>query len=308
MIHEYAILPGVFDPTNYTSPDACDFSLRWLKNGLLRSGLVRNLHDGSWESAVKENPNSLHMRAKELLKKLIQQGRLEIAPKEREAQPLADLEWLDEALLAHARTSLSAVLAVKAIKSLNPYKDNPLIEAVESLDSSPKWCGNCGTETITRDAATYLGHLTALVRTSRSIMLIDPHLDPSENRYQVVRELLRKCDGRTVKPLIEIHRVCYKGTGASRQFPDWESIFRAELGSVAAYTDSLKVFIWDDFHDRALISNLVGILMPNGFDVDQGNVGSTTWARMERHSVEQIQREFDPASGKHQLNKEFVLY
>ena len=43
--------------------------------------------------------------------------------------------------------------------------------------------------------------------------------------------------------------------------------FRNGLGEVLRAAGlSAVVFIWDDFHDRYLISNLVGISLPNGFD------------------------------------------
>ena len=46
-----------------------------------------------------------------------------------------------------------------------------------------------------------------------------------------------------------------------------ENTFRNEFGPVLSQSNlKAEVFIWDDFHDRYLISNLGGILVPYGFD------------------------------------------
>lgn len=308
MIHEYAILPGVFAEASYSSPDACELSLRWLKKGLLQGGLVRNLHGGEWETFVKDGPAELHMRGKELLKKLVQQGRLELAPKERPTRPEDDLEWLEEAEKSHATSQLNAVIASQSLKNQPANRQNPFIAAVESLDNFPGWCGNHSAQFVQRNGSAYLKCLGKLMRTSRSVMLIDPHLDPSERRYNVVRELLYECRDRAVRPSVEIHRVAYKGAGATRIFPDWKAVFQQEFGQMTGIFDSLTVFIWDDFHDRYLISNLMGIAMQNGFDVDHGNMGQTTWSRMEREMADAIQRDFDRAAPRHTLINEFRVF
>jgi hypothetical protein len=60
-----------------------------------------------------------------------------------------------------------------------------------------------------------------------------------------------------------------------------------DIGLVAS------VFIWDDFHDRYLITDLIGLLMGNGFDITKNPDAITTWARISREDREKIQREFD---------------
>jgi len=307
MIHEYAILPGVFEEASYSSPDSCDFSLRWLKNGLLRGGLVRNLHGGEWEAFVREGGLEIHKRGNELLKKLVQQGRLEMAPKELAARPENDLDWLEEAEKSHERSELNRVIAVRSLKNQAGHRENPLITAVENLDSLPTWCGNCANETVVREAGAYSACLAKLMRSSRSLMLIDPHLDPSEARYRAVAELLWLCRDRSVRPRVEIHRVVYKGSGTNRTLPDWEPIFRSAFRSLSGLFESFTVYIWDDFHDRYLISNLLGIAMQNGFDVDHGSAGDTTWSRMDRDRADSIQRDFDRATPRHSLIKAFSI-
>ena len=46
-----------------------------------------------------------------------------------------------------------------------------------------------------------------------------------------------------------------------------ENTFRNKFGPILLQSNlEVKIFIWDDFHDRYLISDLVGIQMSNGFD------------------------------------------
>ena len=60
----------------------------------------------------------------------------------------------------------------------------------------------------------------------------------------------------------------------------WEASFKRVLSPILQPKGlNAEVFIWDDFHDRYLISNLIGILIPNGFDVTTDPNDTTTWTR-----------------------------
>ena len=61
-----------------------------------------------------------------------------------------------------------------------------------------------------------------------------------------------------------------------------------------------EVFIWRDFHDRYLISNLIGISLPNGFDVSKAAGDFTTWTRLGRDTRDELQREYHPDGGRHE--------
>ena len=67
-----------------------------------------------------------------------------------------------------------------------------------------------------------------------------------------------------------------------------------------------EVFVWDDFHDRYLISNLVGISLPNGFDTNRNPNSVTSWTRLSRADSDDVLREFDPVSRRHTLRASFM--
>jgi hypothetical protein len=70
---------------------------------------------------------------------------------------------------------------------------------------------------------------------------------------------------------------------------------------------SFEVFLWDDFHDRYLISDLVGILAPYGFDTTRAPNAITTWSRLGREQRDDVQRELDRATGRPTLKHHFTI-
>jgi hypothetical protein len=140
-------------------------------------------------------------------------------------------------------------------------------------------------------------------------MFIDPHLDPSLHAYRDFVTLLVAAGGRAPAPLIELHRVCYAGSGVNRVVLTpvvLEAAFRQPLANALQVAGiAAEVFIWDDFHDRYVISDLMGILVPNGFDTTGAPNSQTTWSRLGRPERDDIQREFDPNAGRHVLLRRF---
>jgi len=143
-------------------------------------------------------------------------------------------------------------------------------------------------------------------------MFIDPHLDPSKPGYRDFAQLLAAAGQRNPAPAIEIHRVCWEDSQDkrfSREFQERiQTSFRATLGPVARSAGlRVEVLVWDDFHDRYLICNLIGISLPNGFDTTTDPSSVTRWTRLGRDDRDGVQREFDPASTRHGLRDRFVI-
>lgn len=57
---------------------------------------------------------------------------------------------------------------------------------------------------------------------------------------------------------------------------------------------------------RYLVSNLIGISLPNGFDTT-ASPRPTTWSRLGRPDRDDIQREFDKAAGRLVLRGRFRI-
>jgi hypothetical protein len=106
--------------------------------------------------------------------------------------------------------------------------------------------------------------------------------------------------------------VCWEDSRDKRAHPAvlarLENSFKRDLSRVARAAGlHVEVFFWDDFHDRYLVSDLVGILLPNGFDTTSNLGDVTTWSRLGRIQRDDIQREFDPASGRHTVRHRFRI-
>ena len=191
------------------------------------------------------------------------------------------------------------------------YSTNTLVASVEKLSGASWWAGQNQSMRVGRNIEDYLLALNLVLRHANSIMFIDPHIDLVLHRYKDFIFLLQAAGNRLPRPQIEIHRVCYRGSGAKRQILDLDKLeadFSRELNPlIQDFGLAVECYIWDDFHDRYMISNLVGISIPNGFDTTAASNSMTTWTRLGRDDRDDIQREFDPASERHKLRKRFVI-
>ena len=297
LLAEYALTPDVFDVTSYASTEVSGLHIQSVKDVLLNEGLVRNLRDGTWVRLFSGDHRPSHRHGKELLRKLALQNRLISHPKERAAEPICDADWCNEALDSHRVIPLGGIIVTDCIA--DTYRDDPLVAPIHKLATTSWWAGRSPSVRLCRTLAEYTVHLGLVLRHVNSVMFIDPHLDPSRPQYQDFVRLVQLAGCRTPAPLVEVHRVCYRSSGRQREIINpshIEAQFRDLLsGPMQATGLVIQVFVWDDFHDRYLITDLVGISLPNGFDTTNALNARTTWTRLGRHDRDDIQREFDAA-------------
>ena len=166
----------------------------------------------------------------------------------------------------------------------------------------PQVARESGTAGKPRENAGGVSRLTGARPQSRKVA--DVHRSASGAQLAQVREfsVSRRGGGKAVASAAD--------RGPSRDFrpvEEWEDVFRRNLGPrLSAAGLSVEVFIWNDFHDRYLISNLAGLSLPSGFDTTSAK-DKTTWSRLGRSDRDDIQREFDPASNRHGLKHRFTI-
>jgi hypothetical protein len=307
LISEYALTPDVFDQTCYGSVEVCGVHLQGLKEILLHEALVRDLRDGEWGKLFLGDHRPWHLRGKELLKKLVSQRRLLASAPAIAATPATDADWCAEAVASHGVRALTGVIVSD---TLGPaHRGNPLVAPISNLAGAVWWAGRSPTIRLGRTLADYRSALELVVRHANSIMVIDPYIDPSSRSYQGIVTVLEGAAGRAPIPLIEIHRVAWwQGRDKRPQDAEIERFMRVGLQPAATRSGlSFEVFLWDDFHDRYLISDLVGILVSHGFDTTTRAGALTTWARLGRPQRDDVQREFDRASARHVLRHRFTV-
>ena len=309
ILAEYALTPDVFDQETYPNPETCGVHLQYLRESLLNEALARDLRNGDWSTLLAQSSRSFHSRTKELLRALAKERRLRSAPIAIPAAPACDRDWCSEALASHQAENLTGIIATEAVKA--DFQRETLVARIDRVLNAPWWVGQRPSIRLLRTLSDYLAGLRLVLKCANSVMFIDAHLDPSQARYHDVIHLLRAAGGRTPAPQIEVHRVCYIGSGGNRQIianAEWETRFRQAWAAVVRSCGiSVEVVIWDDFHDRYVVSDLVGIQMENGLDTTTATNSMTTWARMSRDDRDDIQREFDPASNRHALKHRFHI-
>ena len=308
LLADYAITPDVLDIASYTSEEVCGLHLREISQVMRDEGLVRDLHAGEWRRSFARGERSWHRWGAEMVRKLAAQGRLVRYEPELPGIPSDDREWCEEALRTSRRQAYTGgIIVTEPIKTAFP--DETRVERVDRLNKAAWWTGRSPSVRLSRTLVAYTENLRPILRCANSLQFIDPHLDPTKLRYRPFVDLLSVAGRRDPAPVVEIHRCGYSGSGPSRETLDVSALQRDFRGALADRLRTVglqvEVFVWDEFHDRYLISNLIGILMPNGFDTKTNNM--TTWSRMGRKERDDVQREFDPASRRHVLLDHFCL-
>lgn len=297
LLAEYALTPDVFDLTAYSSEEVCGVHLQLLKEVLLHEGLVRDLRNGDWAKVFEDPVRPLHQKAKELLKKLRTQHRTVLVEATQPKPPQTDAEWCLEALGSHASRPLAGVIATDATAALHP--GNAMVSSVSNLANAPWWAARSPSLRLGRTLADYNAALASVLSHANSLIFIDPFIDPTDHhQYGDLMRILTNLQARSVKPLIEIHRVAWYGDSQDKR-PRVKEVVAAlqpSLQSIAKRAGvSVEVFLWDDFHDRYLITDLIGISLPYGFGTTRAPDARTTWTRLGRNDRDSVQRDYDPA-------------
>lgn len=308
ILDEYALVPDVFDPAAYSNPALADALLPMLKQPLYQQALVRDLGDGQWSRHCQAGSRSLHRLTREILRKLKSQNRLLAAPLIATTTPADAAQWCHEALNSHATDPLNGIICADATKQ--QFAKRPEVASIERLTSTPWWRTGSSSATLDRKTTDYSAALSRILRQANSLMFIDPNLDPSQRSYRQFERLLAPLAARSPKPRIEIHRSFCRGDGPRRTFPDqqaWQSSFAPLAGTLKRLGLHAEVFCWQDFHDRHLITDIVGIHAGAGFDITTKANDTTTWACLSRDHRDQLQREYDPATRPGDLKHRFVV-
>lgn len=305
MLHEFAFSPDVFFPSAFgvksdqgafiPNEDHGHLALASLWKGIERFGVIRDLSNGGWGRALDNRQQDLHVRSRELLKKLRLNGRVVPAVAHMAESPAVEGEWLAEALASHiSEPQITQFFGTDEFcSSLKAADHHHLPRGISKIPfCSPFSGGGCSTK-VDRNVAAYVNVLRPLIKYSRSLMFIDPYLDLQAANYQDFLILLK--DVASINPGvdIELHRQIKPAHGAQFLSADnWTQSFDQVLAADPVLKNQkIKVFIWDEFHDRYLVSNLMGISAPYGFDTTKKNE-ATRWSMLSPQDTNDVREEF----------------
>jgi hypothetical protein len=278
-----------------------------LRDPLLNDAVVRDLRNGEWSAFCLANVGSWHPRAKELLRKLKTQNRIFPCPVHNANVPADAKDWCVEALASNGGSPLDGIITTHTNKGA--FRADSTVASIEALGTTTWWMARNETPRLVRTTAAYIAHLARVLRWANSVMFVDRNLDPSKYTYRDFHKLVAVAAGRNPPPAIEIHRVGYTLSEDKRpqDINYWRGRFRPLHDHLLAMGTVATVYFWDDMHDRYFISDIVGVQMPNGFDTTTDPNSITTWSRLSRNARDDVQREFDPATGRHKLHYTFIV-
>jgi len=302
MLEEYALVPDVFDPAAYSNPAYADICLAHLKRPLLHEALVRDLRNGAWSRFCVAQAG-FHRLAGEILRKLATANRLHPCPACGPEEPHDAAGWCKESLATSNIQPLTGVIAAHGTKAEGLFCRDARVASIEKL-AGTNWWRNQESHRIRRETNEFLRLIARMLEQANSFMFIDPNLDPAAHNYREFHKLLAPLQSRNPRPLIELHRSVRMGDGHDAEVltePQWRDRFRGLSAVLAPLGLSAQVFLWDDFHDRYLITDIIGVSVPAGFDTTRRPDDITTWSRLSPEDREKWQRWYDPADAVRKL-------
>ena len=305
LLLEVAITPDVFDLSSYGNEELADSRFDLLRELVFNDAIVRNLQDGAWSHSIFGSNRPLYKRGAELLKKLSIQGRLQKFKSISPSIPMSDIEWYKEALDAHGFKKLDGIIGTKSI--VIQHENDIAVTAMSKLSRSKLWESREQSVRPERNLESYLLHLSHVFSSANSLIFIDPFIDPSVPNYQDFPKLISAAMQQRPMIHIEIHRTIMDGKRGIVANQEWEKRFKGELLPVLPPGAKVEIFLWDEMHDRYLISNIIGISLPHGFDTSHRENAITTWSRLSKEHSDNIRQEFDTNSVIHKCQHRFVL-
>ncbi|BAZ16307.1 hypothetical protein NIES4071_81830 [Calothrix sp. NIES-4071] len=177
------------------------------------------------------------------------------------------------------------------------FLNEKIISSIEDLSIVGWLKSRSSSVRLSRTMSDYLDNLRLILSNANSIKFIDPYLDPTGTNYREFYQFISAIHRTSgAAPRIEVHRK-YSGSPSDPLLTkdDWINRFKKLSATLTTAKLKIEVFVWDDFHDPYLISNLIGINLNNGFDISTAN-DITTWNKLSRQVREDINKEFTPDS------------
>lgn len=305
MLSQFAIIPGSFDPALASSPNALDLGIGCLNDLCRGEGLFLDLRAGEWGAAL-ENVNA---KGKAFLKFARHRHRIVQALAQLPNEPDSDESWLWEAQAYHQQKNhFRAIVAPNQLAE--EYASDPVVTALERLNQTDWWAKRSPSMTIKRRTKDYRAALALVLRHANLLMFIDSFVDPLAENFSEFPQLLLAAGSGDHKPVIQIHRPSWRradGKNVVQPFAQWIADFTGWSALLERAGMCADVFIWADTHDRYLVSDIVSVSLPYGFDTGKDTDPPTTWTRIGTHEVERLQMEYEPSCKIHGLVGSFSI-
>ena len=295
MIARFAMTPETLAEARASSKVALELGIGCLNDLCRAEGVFADMRNGYWSRATE----AIGPLAKRFLTFARKNRRLILTPPQLDIDPEHDEGWMWEALRLHETFPCRAIIT--HLEQAKTYTDAPVV-SIERLNQADWWEARSPSRNVSRTTAGYRQALDLISRHANSLMFIDAYIDPLASNYREFPQLLLAAGANGRRPLIEIHRASWRRVNGQNQVQgtgQWIADFGQWSNLLAGAGLNATVFLWERMHDRYLITDLVGINVPYGFDISADANETSTWIRLGSNERDQHQRDFHPASGVH---------
>lgn len=275
MFEHLALDPDVFLPSESGSHHDSDAAVRDLQT-LMHSGqAMLNLRDGEWRTAISRS-GQVSKTGQEFLKAMSQTGRLLPVRTRIADNELGRVDWYHEAIAVKEHDPSLSVCAY--VQARPPESgDGSLPRTV----ASRAWTHIKGRRhtRLSRSVEGYKALLTSVAWRSRTIEVIDAHMDPNKPGYRdIVTALANAATTTSRLGRIQVHFHCCCALKSRNHTPDiekiayWENAMNAKWAAVLSQARIKGVaVIWrtlpdGDSHDRFILTPHFMLRCTNGFD------------------------------------------
>lgn len=315
MIYELALTPGLFSKDeNGSSLSALQHLLYTIVKENHLIGVARKKR---WRPAVYKAIASLESPFREKIGKLLNtlQDRGRLISRQYQTNPVrlptTDLEWLAEFVLAHSENPFDAIVTLLTSRiSCDGLPD--CVYEVESILDKPLFQNYEHSRRVKRRASEFIKFLKPLMLYSQSILLIDPHIDPTVERYRrPIAALINTAFDRGRYPNPAIFEIHLK---AKEDVAQQENEIKKELTPRMNSECRVRFVLWaerqsqETFHNRFILTNICGIKVGQGLDEPKhGGSDYDDWDVIGENHRQEIWHQFQRGSTTFDQKHEFYL-
>lgn len=297
MLYEFGLSPGIFEKELLTSNHHVARDLVRLLDGLRDNGLIGNLCDGELRREIARKIASLPSGP---LREELRYGLEMLDRRQRFVSrsyigpgwPDDDATWFQEAVNSHLNHAFYSLVTTQT--SVNGQSCPSCTLQIGSVCGSPLWNGRQSTRHIERRAEVFKDVLRPVLRNAKSLMLIDPHIQPERSRYfRSLRAIVQSAYDRPVPASLALFEIHSK----TKAEPSWyHSELRSRIGSLIPSGCQVRLVLWDDpegrFHNRFILTNFCGISVDRGLDESDHGLDYDDWEIIDEQHRDTVWNRF----------------
>ncbi|MER3422890.1 MAG: hypothetical protein C4293_06325, partial [Nitrospiraceae bacterium] len=178
-----------------------------------------------------------------------------------------DGTWFDEAINSHTEENFYSIVTTELTANGKPCPSCTV--TIGSLANSSLWQDRRNSWPVERQASVFRQILRPVLRNAKSLMLIDPHIRPSQPRYcRSLRELVKTAYERIEPSTLKVFEIHVRMPDST--FDWFHNDLRSCIGSSIPVGSQVRLVIWEDpekrFHNRFILTNFCGISIDKGLD------------------------------------------